>query len=117
MLNPSQKMPTFNRGQALPADALNHVVEAVKRMIKEGKGIHIESAGDQIVIHAKGQPMGGGGGGGAQYFYSAASKALLEEYTGVVSVAIGRVTGGADQGVMYCRNPDNTGWNAINRLE
>lgn len=65
------------------------------------------------------RPRAGGGGAGTsvQVDYTAASKTLLEDYTGVVDYARGRVTDGADKGVVYVRNPDNDGWDALNRLE
>ena len=117
-MNPTQKMPDFRSGQPLRADALNHIVAAVLRMVVGGKGINIKSAAGKIVVDAEGQPIPrGGGGNGPQVDYVAASKALLEEYTDVVPYARGRVIAGVDNGVAYIRNKDNDGWVAINRLE
>lgn len=117
MDNFSQKTPSFNKGQALPAGALNHVVEAVKRMIVAGTGMRIERAGDQIVLHAKGQPMARGGGGGgdavAQIWTTASTKAGLDNDS-VSELLLGRVTAGSQKGMVCVRNPDNDGWVSIN---
>ena len=115
-MNPSQKLTDVGRGEHAKAGTLNHMVAALKRLIVGGHGIRVEVMGDQIRINAKRQliPVGGGG---TQADYTAASKILLEEYTDVVDYARGRVTGGADKGVFYIRNPDNDGWDAVNRLE
>lgn len=108
-MNPSQKMPTFHRGQALPADALNHVVAAVKRMIQQGKGIHIERAGDQIVIHAKGGPIPTGGGAAAEDLWR-----YDDTFAGLPAPdainLFGRVTDGADKGMTCVVNEDADGW-------
>lgn len=117
-MNPTQKVPTFKAGQALTADSLNHAVRALLGMIKPGRGILVKPMGNNIEISAEGGPISrGGGGNDTQVDYTAASKVLLEDYTDVVVYARGRVTAGADQGVAYIRNVDNTGWVALNRLE
>ncbi|MCC6490666.1 MAG: phage tail protein [Candidatus Hydrogenedentes bacterium] len=47
---------------------------------------------------------------------TAASKAELPT-EGLDETAIGRVTGGSEEGRMYCRNAANDGWDALNFLE
>lgn len=56
-MNASQKLTPFRSGQKLPAEALNHIVEFVKRMFVQGKGIEIKRIGDQLSIEATGQPI------------------------------------------------------------
>lgn len=117
-MNKTQKIPTFRPGQSLRADSLNHTVQALLGMIVQGRGIEVKMVGQKLQISALGGPIPRtGGGGGDQVDYTAASKTLLEAYTGVVEYARGRVTAGADKGVVYVRNPDNDGWDALNRLE
>lgn len=118
-MNPTQKLPTFRSGQALPADSLNHVVVALLSMLVEGRGIRIQRIAGKVEISAEGQPIPrtGGGDDGPQIFYEEASKELLEAHEGVVSYAFGRVNSGDDKGVLYIRNPDNDGWSAVNKLE
>lgn len=117
-MNSSQKINDARPGQPMKADMVNHIIAVVKRMIVDGRGTTVGRMGDQICINASSGPVGnGGGGGGPQVDYTAASKTLLEAYMGVVEYARGRVTAGADQGVVYVRNPANDGWDALNRLE
>jgi len=114
-INPSQKIPSASRGKLLSADMVNTIVAAMKRMVVGGDGIRVEVMGDQIRINAKRQLIPVGRGGGGVSVYTATTKAGLDEP--VSHVSFGRVTDGADKGVMYVRNPDNDGWDAFNRLE
>ena len=102
----------------MKADQSNHIIAVLKRMIVDGRGTTVGRMGDQLCINVtKVSTAGGGGSTGPKVDYTAASKTLLEAYTGVVEYARGRVTAGADKGVVYVRNPDNDGWDALNRLE
>lgn len=49
-------------------------------------------------------------------WYTATTKAGLPN-TDLLETALGRVTAGIDQGVIYIRNPANNGWVAVNKLE
>lgn len=123
MPNFSQKVPAFKRGSALPADSLNHVVEAVKRMIVKGAGIEIKSVGDQIVISATGQPIpriGGSGGGGVetQYWEIAESKAELSlEVERWVLGLVQNDGATAEDGRRYYLSADGSAWICWTHLE
>lgn len=56
-------------------------------------------------------------GGGDQIWYTAATKAELLNDETILETALGRVTGGAQQGMVCIRNPNNDGWDAINFFE
>lgn len=55
------------------------------------------------------------GGGATEWMKTATTKAGLEEP--VSEVFFGRVTDGAQQGMVCVRNPDNDGWDALNFFE
>lgn len=58
----------------------------------------------------------GGDGDAAAIWYLATTKAGLPN-TDIAETALGRVTAGAQKGMVCVRNPDNDGWDAINFFE
>ena len=105
------------KGEQLSSVMLMKLRDMILSLVQPGRGIQVERRGERVFIHA----TGGGGGrgmatGGTQIWYTASSKAALPN-TGLLSTALGRVISGANNGVIYVRNPDNDGWDAINRLE
>ena len=58
---------------------------------------------------------GSGGSNPDQIWYTATTKAGLE--SDVPQTSLGRVTAGAELGMVCVRNPDNDGWDAINFFE
>lgn len=115
--NDTQKLKPPRRGERLTSDWQSHLVAAIHRYFVPGKGIRIKRMGDQAVISA--EAVGGGGGGGdvvGKIWYEAESKAELPTVN-VKQTALGRVTAGANKGMVCIRNPDNDGWHAINFWE
>jgi hypothetical protein len=56
-------------------------------------------------------------GGGDVIWYTATTKAGLPDATTVAITALGRVTGGADNGMICVVNEDGDGWDALNFCE
>jgi hypothetical protein len=56
-------------------------------------------------------------GGGDRIWYTATSKAGLPDASTVAETALGRVTSGAQQGMICVVNPAKNGWDAINFFE
>lgn len=51
MLDP--RIPRISKGDPIPADWLNQIVDALIRSIQGGKGIAVTSVGGRIVISAE----------------------------------------------------------------
>lgn len=114
--DPNQKTRTPQRGQQITGYVLEKIRALILQTVKPGPGVLVGRVGESVVISlADGVKGGGKGGGGGVRVYTATTKAGLDEP--VSHVSFGRVTDGADKGVMYVRNPDNDGWDAFNRLE
>ena len=113
--NQKNRMP--GRGQQITGWMLERLRALILNTVKSGPGINVTRVGESVIVSlADGvKGGGGGGGGGGVRVYTATTKAGLDEP--VSHVSFGRVTDGADKGVMYVRNPDNDGWDAFNRLE
>jgi len=115
--DPTQKLTTPNAGQPITAAMLRQLAEKIVNSIKPGKGIVIRRAADQITIEAKAKGTAGSGGSGATIWYTAETKAGLTDASTVAETALGRVTAGANQGMVCVVNPDKDGWDAINFCE
>lgn len=113
----NQNTTVTRKGEQLSSFVLQKLKDMILNHVQPGRGIRVERRGERVFIHANGGGVGAGlGSGGGQIWYTASSKAALPN-TGILSTALGRVISGADNGVVYVRNPDNDGWDAINRLE
>lgn len=125
MLSPSDKKLDLNQQSNMPgkfqqigANALLKLRHMILNHVVAGPGIQIERVGEKTVVSIKGFGRGGGGtgfgGSGATQviWYRATTKAGLP--SGVTETALGRVTAGADQGMVCVRNAANDGWQSIN---
>ena len=106
------------KNQPIGANALRRILDMILEFIKPGRGIRVERRGQQVYIHVAQTGRGtGSGGGGPTIWYTATTKAGLPEGDGIAETALGRVTAGANMGMVCVRNPDNDGWVSINVLE
>jgi len=117
MNDPTQKLTTPGKGQAITAGMLRQVSEKIVGSIKAGKGIFIRRAADQITIELIDRGAKGGGSGGGLGWVTATTKAGLTDASTVAETMLGRVTAGANAGMVCVVNPDKDGWDAINFCE
>ena len=124
MLQPSDRKYDKNQQAIMPgknqpigANALRRILDMILEFIKPGRGIRVERRGQQVYIHVAqtGRGTGSGGGGAGTWMKTATTKAGLEEP--VSEVYFGRVTAGADIGMVCVRNADNDGWDAFTHFE
>lgn len=113
--DPYQRTRTPARGEQISSHLLRKIVYLILNHIKPGRGIQIESRGENTYIHVADNGRGFGGMGAGTWMKTATTKAGLEEP--VSEVWFGRVTAGAQKGMVCVRNPDNDGWDAINFFE
>lgn len=114
----NQRVRPPGQGQAINASDLRKMLALILQCVKGGRGIQVERVGQSIIVSQQAGTRGGGGGGTGgvgTWCKTATTKAGLEEP--VSEVYFGRVTSGADEGMMCVRNPDNDGWNAFTHFE
>lgn len=109
------KLPAKN--QPFGAQTFQTLKDMILNLVQEGKGIRVERRGFRVFVHATGVGGKGTGSSGGRIWYTASTKAGLPEGDGIAETALGRVTAGADVGMVCIRNPDNDGWDAITHLE
>lgn len=116
-LDKNQKFQPPKKFQALSSNDLVKLKNWIYNLVTAGQGIRIERSNDRVIVHAEtaGKGFGGMGTGSGLWMKTATTKAGLEEP--VSEVYFGRVTAGAQQGMVCVRNPDNDGWDAINFFE
>ena len=124
MLQPSDRkydknqMPVMpGKNQPIGAIVLRRIQDMVMDLVKPGRGIRVERRGANVYVHVAqtGRGTGTSGGGGTTWMKTATTKAGLEEP--VNEVYFGRVTAGADIGMVCVRNADNDGWDAFTHFE
>lgn len=116
--DPYQKIKAPGYGQAIRAADLKKIVALIMQCVKGGKGILVERAGQSVIIKTEeGQRGGSGVGGGWNNFYDATTKAGLTNAANVPEKSFGRVTAGAQKGMVCVPNPDRDGWDALNFFE
>lgn len=109
MANSTQRLGEPKRGQRMTAARESSLITQMRRLIRGGRGVLVESAGDQVVISVK--PQGRGAGG--LIVHKAPTFDELPAATGVDEGSFGRVTAGDDQGMMCVVDPSKTGWHSF----
>jgi len=114
--NQKNRMP--GRGQQITGWMLERLRALILNTVKSGPGINVTRVGESVIVSLADGVKGGGGGigGGGLGWYSAESKAELPN-TGISQTSLGRVTTGAQVGMVCVRNAFNDGWDAINYFE
>jgi hypothetical protein len=112
----NQRVRPPGQGQAINASDLRKILALILQCVKGGRGIQVQRVGQSVIVSQQAGTRGGGGGGGGQIWYTATTKAGLTN-TDVAETALGRVTAGAQQGMVCVRNAANNGWNALNFFE
>lgn len=103
------------RNEPITANFLAKMKWLILNSLVGGDGITVQRSGERVIVSANRAGNGLGAMSGGVKMYTATTKAGLP--SGVSETSMGRVTAGADQGVVYIRDSGNSGWVALNKLE